>query len=211
MQFLTSPTFWSIAASISTVCGFGVVIYTAIIALRQLKELTKARHLEAMVKIYEIIGSKEARELRRYIYTQLCSAPESMTDKDREVFEEVSVAFDRIGNLVKRGLVPKDELFATHSEIFIKTWQKLEPYVLYYRRVISDNYVRSFEDLKNSAQAYYAHNYPGKSPIFVNAWSKEVMAQLNPDTVNNVIVEANSNQVAAKVNVDRSKEVISQR
>src|ERR1051325_4529892 len=79
MQFLTNSNFWSILASIATVLGFAVVSYTAIIALGQLKEMTKARHLEAMLQVYEMIGSESARKHRKFIYTELKSAPEALT------------------------------------------------------------------------------------------------------------------------------------
>ncbi len=44
MNFLANSTFWSILASISTVLGFAVVILTPIMALKQLKEMTRNTH-----------------------------------------------------------------------------------------------------------------------------------------------------------------------
>src|SRR5918912_4022586 len=126
MQALTDPNLWSTLASVATVIGVSVVIPTAVIALRQLKEMTKARHLEAMLKVYEMIGSESARKQRKFIYTELTSAPEALTSDERDQVEQVCVAFDRIGILVRSDLIPKDELFAGHCEVIIRTWRKLE-------------------------------------------------------------------------------------
>jgi hypothetical protein len=45
MRFLADPDFWNILSSVATVLGFAVVIYTTVVALGQLKEMTRARHL----------------------------------------------------------------------------------------------------------------------------------------------------------------------
>jgi peroxiredoxin family protein len=70
MRFLADPDFWNILSSVATVLGFAVVIYTTVVALGQLKEMTRARHLEAMLQVYEMIGSEEARKHRKYVYTE---------------------------------------------------------------------------------------------------------------------------------------------
>lgn len=171
MQLLVDPDFWSMLADISTALGFGMVIYAAIVGLTHLREATRTRHLEAMLRVYEMIGSKHARAQRRFIYTQLRSTPEDLTPEEREVVEEVSVTFDKIGNLVEKGLVPEDELMTTHCEIFIRAWQTLEPYIMHYRQLISENHVKSFERLYRIALDYYRKEFPGKSPPVVDVWS----------------------------------------
>lgn len=166
-QFLSDPNFWSIWASIATVLGFIVVSYAAIVALGQLREMTKTRHLEAMLHVYEMIGSNEARKQRRFIYTELKSTPENPSDEEREIIEQVTVTFDRVGRLVESGLIPKNELLEGHSAIIIKAWSKLEPYISYQRKIIGKRHAHNFERLVQIAQDYDSKHYPEDSPRIV--------------------------------------------
>lgn len=160
MQFLVDTNFWSILASIATILGFIVLTYTAILVFNQLKEMTKARHLEALLRVYDMIGSAEARKHRAFIYNELNSKPESLSPREREIVEQVSVTFDRIGILVESGLVPKKELFEGHHEIFVKTWRKLESYIYHLRQIAGSRWVLNFERLSEMSQEYHNKHYP---------------------------------------------------
>lgn len=170
-MFLTNPDFWSTLASIATTLGVMIVIPTAIVALRQLKEMTKARHLQAMLQVYEMIGSESARKHRKFIYTELKSAPETLTSDEREHVEQISITFDRIGILVASDLIPKDELLAGHCEVIIRTWNKLEPYIKHYRKVIGNYHAKHFETLAILAQEYHSKHSPSESLEIVDIWS----------------------------------------
>lgn len=162
---------WELLSSIVTVLGFFVLTYTAVVTLRQLKEMTKTRHLEGMLKVYEMIGSDEARKKRRYLYTQLSTKPENLTLEEREIIENVSVTFDRVGKLVEAGLVPRNELLASHCEIFIRTWRTVEPHILSFRKVIGGRYVEHFEKLAKEAETYFSKHFPGQKISVVDVWS----------------------------------------
>ena len=174
MQFLANPEFWSILSSVATILGFVIVIYAAVVALGQLKEMTRARHLEAMLQVYEMIGSEEARKHRKFIYTELKSKPEELTPSEREHVEQVSVTFDRIGKLIESGLVPRDELLESHCEVIIRSWRRLEPYILYHRRVVGGRHGQHFEHLAATAQEYHSRHFPGQTLNVVDLWSGTV-------------------------------------
>jgi hypothetical protein len=149
---LGSQNFWSSAASVATIIGAGVVIYAAVVAVGQLKEMTKTRHLEAMLRVYDMIASPEARASRRFIYSDLRSAPGKVTSEEREKIEDVSVMLDRVGALVSAGLVPQDLLFASHREMIIRSWDKLAPYVAYNRLHRYPSFASHFEQLASLAR-----------------------------------------------------------
>ena len=155
-EALGSQNFWNSAASVATIIGAIVVIYAAVVAVGQLKEMTKTRYLEAMLRVYDMIASPEARASRRFIYSELRSAPDRVTSEEREKIEEVSVMLDRVGALVSAGLVPKDLLFANHREMIIRSWEKLAPYVIYRRLHRYPSFARHFEQLANLAQNHRA-------------------------------------------------------
>lgn len=174
MQILTNPEFWSILASISTILGFAILIWAAIVALNQLKEMTKARHLDAMLQVHEMLASAEARNHRKYIYIKLKSKPDKLSAEEREHIEQVSVTFDRIGNLVEYGLVPKDILFDSHCEVIIRAWQKLEPYIMHHRQLIGGRHVEHFEKLAAEARDYQSKHFPRQMLNTVDLWAKTV-------------------------------------
>ncbi|MFZ4658456.1 MAG: DUF4760 domain-containing protein [Caldilineaceae bacterium] len=178
MELLTNPNFWATLASIATVLGFAVVIWAAFVALAQLKEMTRSRHLEAMLQLYEMIGSDQARADRRYIYSKLKSSPENLSSEEWDYVEKVSVIFDRIGNLANHGLVPKDEFFESHCEIIIRSWTKLEPYIRYRRRLYGGRFANQFEQLANNASKYHSKHFPDNSlDIIDHSANEPVLSQ----------------------------------
>jgi len=167
MSCLTDPDFWSIVSSISTILGFGVVIYATIVALGQLREMAKTRHLEAMLHVYEVIGSDEARSNRRFIYAELKSKPEEITMEERDIIEKVSVTLDRIGIMVESGLIPRNELLEGHCEVFIKTWDRLEPYIRHLRQIAGRRWVHGFQWLAEISREYHSGHFP-QEPVTVS-------------------------------------------
>jgi hypothetical protein len=163
-EFLTNPVFWSTLASIATVLGVAVVIPAAIIALWQLIEMRKARHLEAMLQVYEMFGSKASRKERRFIYNELnYSSPEAFTSEELEIVEHVSVTFERIGKLVESDLVPANELLEGHCEVIIRSWNRLKPYIKHRRDKGDGRYGKHFETLVDLALKYHSKHFPDEN------------------------------------------------
>ena len=157
-------------AAIVTIIGFIILIFTIIIALRQFKEMIKSRHLEALIKVYELIGSESARMDRFYIFNKLNPAPDKISMDGWLYIQRVSTTFDKIGMLVKAGLIPQKELFESHYETIVRSWIKLEPYIEYYRDNIGGRHVHNFQELARKAKIYHTNNFPEEdlSPVNIN-------------------------------------------
>ncbi|HUC24576.1 MAG TPA: DUF4760 domain-containing protein [Streptosporangiaceae bacterium] len=148
---------WNILASVATIVAAIVVSFAAYLAVRQLKEMTKSRNLEGMLRIYEMIASEDARRSRRFIYEKLKSEPQDVSDEERRYVEDVSVMFDRVGALAEAGLIPEALLFQSHGEVITRMWDRLEPHILYRRRQPGNaTHVSHFEKLAMSARKYQA-------------------------------------------------------
>ena len=173
ISFINS-NFWNVLASISTALGFIIIIWTAFVALGQLKEMAKVRHLEAMLQIFEMIGSKEARNHRRFIYKNLNDNPEMLSPDEWSIVEDVSVTFDRIGNLVEHELIPERELFNGHAIVIARLWIRLEPYIKYRRKRFDSEFVKHFEKLAQDAKKFYAKKYPEQQITFTKSWNNTV-------------------------------------
>ncbi|MGH1363318.1 MAG: DUF4760 domain-containing protein [Calditrichia bacterium] len=143
---MTIETFSAIAQIISST----VVIISILVALRTLSEMKNARYLEAMLRIYDMIGSKEARTDRKYVCNKLPNNPGKLKAKDWEIVNRISTQLDRIANLVHHKLVPEKYLLHTHRHLFIKMWEQLEEHIVYCRcKEGAENHVKKFEKFYN--------------------------------------------------------------
>jgi hypothetical protein len=106
-----------------------------------------------MLQVYELVSSEKARTLRKFVHENLISKPEDTTPEERQIIEEVSVVFDRVGALVSAGLVPQELLFQSHARMISRIWSRLEPYIIHYRQV-HPGHVGYFESLAKGAQQY---------------------------------------------------------
>lgn len=144
--------FWDAVTAIAAVISLIVVAYGVTVALRQLKELTRNRHLEAMLRVYELIGSDQARESRRFLYSHLESDPQHVDDNAWMHVDRVATLFDRIGSLAKANLIPIGELLDSHGDVLIRSWTAVEPYVNHRRRLTGARHVQNFEWLSALAR-----------------------------------------------------------
>ena len=171
MTSLLSAELWSLLASMATVLAAVLATAAAVFALRQLREMTRTRHLEAMLRVFEMMGGDEPRMQRRFIFTELKSSPDRVTPEERWKIEQVSVTFDRIGRLVQLGLVPEEELFAGHCEVIIRCWRRLKPYIEYHRQQLGGRHAKVFEGLATLAEAYHKRHFPNDRIEIVDVWS----------------------------------------
>ncbi len=179
MDFLKDPQFWGIIASFSNFAALIVLIVTAAIIGRQLREMTRTRHLEAMLKVYDLISSSEARSMRKFIYNELNSDPDKISCEERNIVEQVCVDFDNIGKLVKSRLVPANELLESHCEMFIRIWQKLAPYIQHHKEVVGGRHVPHFVQLAKLAQEYHSENFSNEDLRVVGVWKNNKDNQCN--------------------------------
>lgn len=158
-------------SSIATVATAAIATIAAVFALVQVREMTRTRHLEAMLRVFEMLGAEDARKQRRFIYTQLKSSPERLTPEEQWVVEQVTVTFDRLGRLVEMGLVPREELFQGHCEVVIRVWARLKPYIYHHRSRVGGRHGHNFEELAKSAQEYFSAHFPGQELKVIDAWA----------------------------------------
>ena len=151
-------TFWSAVSAIGSVLALLFVAVASWIALRQFKELVRTRHLDGILRVYDLIGSQDARAARRFVFTQLQSAPGQLTDSERENVEYIAVTMDRVGFLTINGLIPEKELLESHCEVFFRTWDKVGPHITWREQATGDRYAPHYRALAERARKYYEQN-----------------------------------------------------
>jgi hypothetical protein len=163
---MDASTLWSAVSAISAATGLAVVIFATIIGLQQLRELVRARHLDAIMRVYDMISSDDARSARRHVYTQLSADPPHTSAGDWRRIEEVCVVFDKVGAMTASQLVPEDELFKSHCLVILRSWVKVEPYVDYRESILDSRYVSHFRDLAARAERYRNRFLPSEHVQF---------------------------------------------
>jgi len=99
------PTdFWTILSAISTAVGAITIVVASILALSQLREMAKARFLEALIKLFEELNAPEARAARAFVFQELPSDPTEINGIARKNVETVYNQLDFVGFLVENKL-----------------------------------------------------------------------------------------------------------
>lgn len=153
---------WSVAANISTVIAAIVIIVAAILALWQIRESRNARFLDGTMSIFEMFDRRGFRELRRFVYIDLPSEPETITPEQLLKAEEVWVTFNELAVMLQNNFLHRNLMMQMYSDTYVRSWLKLEPHVLKARRDRNDpGYMKPFQWMYEEAKSYRnAKGYP---------------------------------------------------
>lgn len=169
---------WEALTAISTAFTGLVILLTVLFAARQVKALNeqsnamaaqlehlrRATQLNGTLAIFDEIGAPEIAESYRFILNDF---PERMKDErfraealqrapDVSVHKEVLMLrhLERIGTLVKNGLVDADVLLDFMAAFIRDNWHQLRPLALEQRKLYDPQLWENFEHLANLAEAY---------------------------------------------------------
>jgi hypothetical protein len=156
------------------------------VAWFQLRESSKARYLEALVRMFDDFGSREA-----YHHTDMVlGLPKHVADythDERELAIWVVRVYEKIGFLVESGMMPADYIVPLYSRRIVWTWDALWPFIKEQRdlrnsggayRLAGDG--KYFEQLYKRALAYRKSRYPGRiaDPPIPEAYREQVLAEV---------------------------------
>ncbi|HUC61852.1 MAG TPA: DUF4760 domain-containing protein [Alphaproteobacteria bacterium] len=141
------------AAAIAPLGVAFAALFGLVIAFRQSREASRARRLAATKLLLDEIGNAEVREARTRIMET--ATPLNVSSPDAELGGELSksarrvgVAYDRIGVMIRQGLIDEDMLFDSQCVEIEVIWRKIEPLVTYIRnQQRRPNYLFHFEFL----------------------------------------------------------------
>ncbi|HKY55153.1 MAG TPA: HAD family hydrolase, partial [Anaerolineales bacterium] len=123
--------FWTAISSISTAIASIVVIIALIFTYRQIKEMVQARHLEALLEVFNKLTPEDISKSRRYILTNDLPEPGSASPEVYEHMHKVWVSFDNLGLMVHLKMLPKEIALPMFYGQTIKFWNKLERHIQY--------------------------------------------------------------------------------
>jgi len=156
-----NPDSWTVIASIAAIIQAVVVIIAVIIALIQLNQGTRARSLDAFLAISQDLRNENIVEARRWIFTKLKNT-RNLTNRQKTKVEALCVIFDKIGVLVKHGLIPKDVAFSMYFDVVLRTWNRVESFIKEEReRRKNDLWMMYFEALNKECLRYWQDQFKG--------------------------------------------------
>lgn len=134
---ITASSLWGSLDQISAAVAAAAVFGAAYFAYQELDEISKSRHIDVADRLFDELNNPEIIEARRHIYQNLDKDPENglknLSTQDREAMKRVLNSLDRVAFLTQEGWIPDELIMPWMHPMIAKSWEKLEPYVLYER------------------------------------------------------------------------------
>ena len=123
--------------SLSTAVTAAAVFGAAYIAYQELSEVANTRYMDIADRLFADLNSPDNIEARRRIFQNLNEDPEigigELEKEDRGAMKKVLNSLDHVAFLTQQGWIPDDIILPWMHPMIAKSWEKLEPYVLYER------------------------------------------------------------------------------
>jgi len=138
--------YWKITSldSISAAVAAAAVFGAAYFAYQELEEVSKSRFIDVADHLFDELNDPENIEARRIVYQNLDKNPEvglkKINAKSRDAMKKVLNSLDRVAFLTQDCWIPEDLIMPWMHPMIAKSWEKLEPYVLYERKRRNEPY-----------------------------------------------------------------------
>jgi hypothetical protein len=162
---------WDAVTAIATTVSMIAFILTAVYIRGQLQHQEKERYLAITGELFAMWQSRDFMEAQLWVLHRL----EAVTweefvrthraDYGEAAFHRVGSFYDRVGTLVRRGLVDEEEILSTMGAYAIAVWQKIEPLVREARRIENSVLFDDFERLLPACYACYVPSLEGKNDV----------------------------------------------
>lgn len=130
--------------AISTAVGAAAVFGAGYIAYQELSEVANTRYMDIADRLFGELNSPENIEARRRIFQNLKEDPEQgmqrLKREDQDAMKKVLNSLDRVAFLTREGWIPDDLIMPWMHPMIAKSWEKLEPYVMYERERRNEPY-----------------------------------------------------------------------
>jgi hypothetical protein len=165
--------------TLATCATFVVIAATAIAAIVQLRQLRASNQIVAFNELRQAYENPHLSAAHKYIDTQLTRDLEDPAFRHAVAnrfarTEETHGAvkhllnfghfFESVGIVVKRGLVPKDLILETWSDIIVAGWTQFEPVTAIFRRTQDPIAYEAFEYLTVLARRWQKEHPNGSFP-----------------------------------------------
>jgi peroxiredoxin len=129
------PLDWQLAAEIATTISTIAFAASAIVVVLQLRQAARERYFSVTAHLFEIWQSPEFQHDQLFLLHKLsCVTWEEFCalgrgDHPERALHRVGGYYDRVGNLVRHGLIRKDDILPTIGGNAVAVWHRIEPLV----------------------------------------------------------------------------------
>ena len=171
-------TFWkdygleAISAAVAAAAVFGAAYF----AYQELSEVANTRYMDIADRLFGELNSPENIEARRHIFQNLKTDSEQglkqLKQADQDAMKTVLNSLDHVAFLTRPGWIPDDLIMPWMHPMIAKSWEKLEPHVLYERERRNEPY-------------YYEH--AGELAERCRKWRAKNLAETDTKWVNTAL------------------------
>ena len=140
----TENSIISILESLATAITAAAVFGAAYFAYKELSEIESSRYLDVADRLFCELNSSQNIEARRHIFQNLpeysAERKENLKKEDRNAMKRVLNSLDRVAFLTQEDWIPVNLIMPWMHPMIAKSWEKLEPYVLYERKLRNEPY-----------------------------------------------------------------------
>lgn len=156
-----STDFWAMTEALATAVAAATVLGGAILAYRELSEVSSSRHLAVADRLFEELNAAENVAARRWVFQNLPDDPATgvpaLSAEGRDHVKRVLNSLDRVAFLTQAGWIPDEMIMPWMNPMVVKAWAKLGPYVEYEsRRRDEPDYYRQVRALATRCHAWRA-------------------------------------------------------
>jgi hypothetical protein len=149
--------------AISTAVGAAAVFGAGYIAYQELSEVANTRYMDIADRLFGELNSADNIAARRRIFQNLKSDPvqgmKNLSQEDQDAMKKVLNSLDRVSFLTQSGWIPDELVMPWMHPMIAKSWEKLEPYVLYERERRNEPYYYKYAGrLAERCQLWRAEN-----------------------------------------------------
>jgi hypothetical protein len=168
--FRVETDFWALTEALATATAAALVLGGGYVAYRELNEISDSRHIEVANQLFSELNSLENINARRWVYQNLPEDPaeglNGLSSEGRSAVKQVLNSLDHVAFLTQAGWIPEDMVMPWMQPMVVKSWIKLEPYVMHERQRRSEPYFYQYAaNLAARCLAWRAKHLPGKETI----------------------------------------------
>lgn len=155
---------WTVVTAIASVVSMLAYVVTAIFIYGELRASEKSRFLQITSELYATWQSREFMDAQLWIMHRLqettweAFVAAHRADYGEQAFHRVGSFYDRVGTLVRLGLIDEREILSTIGAYAIAVWKKIEPLAREARRIENSVLFDDFERLLPACYECYVPN-----------------------------------------------------
>jgi len=152
---------WQIDAAIATIVSSVAIVASAAFVVVQLRQAARDRYFAITSHLFEIWQSPEFQEDQLFLLHKLPArnwdefVAGGRGERAERALHRVGGFYDRVGNLIRHGLINENDILPTIGGFALAVWQQTEPLILEARRRENSYLFQNFEAVLPTCRECY--------------------------------------------------------